>query len=281
MEGPADYELQKTHPPPGPPPPPDQRLLLWFLTAAMLVALGAAAFFFMRYEQPQPRSLVPSPPGAGPVAPSDVSLGVDVPPIELPPLDDTDPLVRQLARALSSHPRVAAWLTTDSLIRNFVVAVENISTGRTPAMHVRALRPTGQFRVAERGEGLIIDPASYERYAPIAAAVQSIDGQGAARLYTTLKPRLEDAYRELGHQESFDRALERAIVALLQVPVLEGNVAMVSKGALYRYEEPQIERLTAAQKQLARMGPRNVRIIQVKLRELGLELGMRAERLPA
>jgi Protein of unknown function (DUF3014) len=277
MADPADYELQKAHPPPDPLPPGNRQLVLWFLTAAMLVALGATAFFFMRYEQPRPRSVDFSPPEAGRAPPSDVSLGIDIPPIELPPLDETDPLVRQLVGALTSHPRVTAWLTTDGLIRNFVVTVENISTGRTPAIRLRALRPAGQFRVIERGEELVIDPASYARYAPIAAAVQSIDALGAARLYTTLKPRLEDAYRELGHQESFDRALERAVVALLQVPVFTGEIAVASKGALYRYEEPRIEQLTGAQKQLARMGPRNVRIIQSKLRELARRLGMRVD----
>ena len=281
MADPADYELQKAHPPPGPLPPGNRQLVLWFLTAAMLVALGATAFFFMRYEQPRPRSVDVSPPEPGRGPPSDVSLGIDIPPIELPPLDETDPLVRRLVGALSSHPRVTAWLTTDGLIRNFVVTVENISTGRTPATGLRALRPAGQFRVIERGEELVIDPASYARYAPIAAAVQSLDAFGAARLYTTLKPRLEDAYRELGHQESFDRALERAVAALLQVPVFTGDIAVASKGALYRYEEPRIEQLTGAQKHLARMGPPNVRIIQSKLRELARQLGMRVDLLPS
>jgi hypothetical protein len=205
---------------------------------------------------------------------------VEVEPIELPPLDDTDALVRRLVAGLSSHPSITAWLASDGLIRSFVVAVENISTGRTPARHLRALRPKGEFRVVDRGGELEVDPRSYERYTQIAGAVQSIDAQGAARLYTTLKPRLEEAYRELGHQESFDRALQRAIVTLLQVPVLQANIGMVPKGALYQYLDPRVERLTAAQKQLARMGPQNVRIVQAKLREVAVALGMQPGQLP-
>jgi hypothetical protein len=280
VENPADYELQKTHQPPVLPPRRDRRFVLWFLIAAMLVALGTVAVFFLRHEQPQPERSVAAPADAD-VAASSASLGVDVQPIDLPPLDETDALVRRLVAALSTHPRVAAWLTTDGLIRNFVVVVENISTGRTPAAHLRALRLAGPFRVVEHGEELVIDPGSYERYSSIAAAIQSIDAFGAARLYTTLKPRLEDAYRELGHQESFDRALERAIVALLEVPVLNGEVPVVPQGALYRYEEPRLERLTDAQKQLARLGPRNARLVQDKLREVARQLGIKAERLPA
>jgi hypothetical protein len=281
VEDPADYELRKTQSPQRDPPPRERRLLLWFLIAAMLVALVTTALFFLRHDQPQPRRVGAPPADPEGVSSSSASLGVEVPPLDLPPLDQTDALVRQLVGGLSSHPRVAAWLATDGLIRNFVVVVENIATGRTPAAHLRVLRPAGPFRVIEHGEDLVIDPASYGRYSSIAAAIQSIEPLAAARLYTTLKPRLEDAYRELGREESLDRALERAIVALLEVPVIDGIVPIAPKGALYRYGDQRIELLTGAQKQLARMGPRNVRIVQTKLRDIARELGIPAERLPS
>jgi hypothetical protein len=206
-------------------------------------------------------------------------LGAAVAPIELPPLDETDAVVRRLVGTLSSHPGLVAWLATDGLIRTFVVVVENIATGHTPARHLRALKPAAAFRVIERDEQLVTDPRAYERYSQVAAVVQSIDAEGAARVYATLKPRIEQAYRELGYQESFDHALERVVVALLQVPVVDSDVTLTAKGALYIYADPRIERLTPAQKQLARMGPRNVRLIQAKLRQVALELGMRAELL--
>jgi hypothetical protein len=281
MEDPADLELQKTAPAAAPYRPPERPFPLWLVASGLVIVLAVAAFFFLRREPAQAPPAAVAPPAAPPVAsPPERPLGADVTPIELPPLDQTDALVRRLVGAVSSHPSVAAWLATDGLIRNFVVSVENISTGRTPARHLRALRPTGPFRVVARGEQIVADSRSYERYSAIAGAVQSIDAVGAARVYSTLKPRIEDAYRELGHQESFDRALERAIVALLQVPVLQEDVALAEKGALYVYEDPRIERLTAAQKQLARMGPRNVRIIRARLRDVALELGMPPERLP-
>lgn len=284
MDNLDDYELQKTEPPPVPRRTLDRRLPLWLVTAAGLFALVSVVFFFVGREQAQAPP-APEPPGASdPAPPPDRPLGAawePVEPIELPPLDETDAVVRRLVGALSLHTGVAAWLATDGLIRTFVVAVENIATGQTPAKHLRALKPAGAFRVIERDEHLVADPRSYARYSQIAGVVQSFDAGGAARVYATLKSRIEQAYRELGHQESFDRALERTIVALLEVPVLDDDVTMAPKGALYVYDDPRIERLTAAQKQLARMGPRNVRVIQAKLRDVALELGMRAERLPA
>ena len=49
----------------------------------------------------------------------------------------------------------------------------------------------------------------------------------------------------------------------------------------YGFAAPDVEALTAAQKQLLRMGPRHVRTIQSSLRAIALALGIPAERLPA
>jgi hypothetical protein len=207
-------------------------------------------------------------------------LGAPAEAIDVPPLGESDDVVRMLVRELSSHPRVAAWLTTDNLIRNFTVVVENIAAGRTPANHLRVLRPEGPFQVIDARGAPVIDPRSYDRYNEIAGAVASTDADGAARLYSILKPRIEEAYRELGIQEPFDRALERALVSLLQVAAVEGEVALLPMGGVYHYNDLRLERLTQAQKQLVRMGPRNVRVIQGKLRQIALALGIAPERLP-
>jgi hypothetical protein len=192
--------------------------------------------------------------------------------VELPPLADTDALVRRLVGELSSHPRVAAWLATDGLIRSFTVAVQNVAEGQVPARALRVLRPTGQFTVIETGSDLRIDPRSYARYDGLADAVNSVDAAGAARLYSLLKPRIEEAYAELGNDVPFDRTLERAIVMLLRAPVLEGSVPLDPSGGVFAFENQNVERMTAAQKQLTRMGPRNARLIQQTLRAIALPL---------
>ena len=99
--------------------------------------------------------------------------------IVLPALPDTDPIVRQLVGQLSAHPKIAAWLATDQLIRNFTVVVDNISTGRTPSGHLGKVRPTGNFQVREDRDGLWIDPRSYARYDKYAEAISGLDAHGA------------------------------------------------------------------------------------------------------
>ena len=201
--------------------------------------------------------------------------------IDLPPVNQTDAIVRELVAKLSSHPTVAAWLTTDQLVRNFTAVLDNISTGRTPSGHLGKVRPTGNFQVRDDRGSVWIDPRSYRRYDKYADAVSALDARGAARLYATLKPRIADSYRELGHPDgNVDAALERAVVELLKTPVVEGDVALASKSVAYEFADPRLQSLSSAQRQFLRMGPRNVRLIQAKLREMAPFLGIPAESLP-
>jgi hypothetical protein len=218
-----------------------------------------------------------------PTAPSPRPLGDDGDRIAIPPLDGSDPIVRSLVRAISGNPTVAAWLATDGLIRNFVVVVANIAQGATPAKHLTPLRPSSAFRVVDRGGKSYVDPRSYDRYGAITDAVGSVDPGRAARLYGTLRPRLEEAFGELGSQDpEFDHALEGAIVALLRTPIAVDDAVWVRpKGGIgYAFGDERLEALSPAQKQLLRMGPRNARLIQERLREIALALGIGQEALP-
>jgi hypothetical protein len=284
MQDPSDYQLDHADSPLPPGPPRPRAVWPWLAGLVALVAVILAIVLLRRDgSPPQTESLALDAPGPAPTpgALPDGSLGAPAEPIDVPPLDESDSVVRTLVAALSSHPRLTQWLATDGLIRTFTVSVENIASGQTPAVHVPAARPRGAFQAIDEEDVVLVDPRSYERYTEIADVFASIDAQGAARLYTGLKPRIEQAYRELGHPESFDRAMERTIVSLLEVPVLSGDVALEPRGAVYQFADPRLEALTGAQKQLLRMGPRNVRLIQTTLRELAQALGIQSSRLPA
>jgi Protein of unknown function (DUF3014) len=243
-----------------------------------VVAAAIAAFIAFRARVPELATTAPAG-GAAPVA-AIGPLGGDVVPITLPPLDQSDGVVADLVRKLSTHPQVAAWLTTNGLIRNFVLVVSNIAEGKTPARWLPPLRPAAPFRVVERNGQIYGDARNDERYRPLADAVASIDPKGAASLYATLKPRIEEADSELGQPAgSFDRTLERAIVLLLETP-LRGESRLQLHGIGYGFANPEAESLTPAQKQLLRMGPGSARVVQAKLREIALALGVPPQRLP-
>jgi hypothetical protein len=278
----SDFELNKTPDESSPAAPrPTRPAGLWIIVAMLIAAAAVAAYFALAWRpRPAPTQTAPSAPTAPATVPP-TSLGGSGEPITLPPLDASDTLVRTLVQALSESSAVMAWLPTNGLIRNFTVVVANIADGATPARHLSVLRPRSPFRIVEQDGIATVDPRSYDRYARIADAIGSIDPAGAARLYGTLKPRIEEAHRDLGSPDpSFDRTLERAIVALLNTPVVEGPIRLRPTGIGYGYADERLESLTAAQKQLLRMGPRNVRIIKARLREIALALGIAQTRLP-
>ncbi len=119
---------------PGSLAPRSRRLLAIVAFLAIAIVLLGAGYFWLR----RGRSETASPAAA---APADAAVKVRQDPAELislPPLDQTDPLVRQLVGALSSHPVVASWLTTDRLIVNFVVVTSKIADGQTPVAELKA-----------------------------------------------------------------------------------------------------------------------------------------------
>jgi len=271
-----DVELVKSHDEPRLLPPPQAGpSRLWIVVAILVVAIAAITYVLVNRQRPAPAA------SAARTAPAPSRpLGAQAPAIELPPLDASDAAVRELVKQVTSNPRIAAWLATDGLIRSFTVGVQNIAEGSTPAARFGVLRPGGAFETTGRS-AIEISPRSYQRYDELAAAMASIDPAGAARLYTIVKPRVDEAYRDLGFPDTpFDRALEQAIVSLLQVPAVDGPVRLEPKGIGYAYANPQLEGLTAAQKQLLRAGPGNVRMIQAALRQIALALGIPPQRLP-
>jgi Protein of unknown function (DUF3014) len=274
----SDYELRKVSDEPTEPPQPPWLSKPWIAVALLLALAGVAVYLYLRPSPapvPSPTESVEAVPEAG------APLGREPMEVALPALDQSDAFVRTLIATLSSHPTLAAWLATNGLVRNFTVVVTNIADGATPAVHLARLRPKARFEVIERNGRQAIDPRSYERYTTFATAVASIDPAGAARLYATLKPLIEEASRDLGSPNaSFDVTLEQAIVRLLGTPILKDPVYVVPHGIGYAFEDPSVEALSPAQKQLLRFGPRNVQLIQGALSDIALALGISPQRLP-
>lgn len=262
---------------PGPERPPGRGPWLWIVLVLVLAAAAAAWWLLGRgpgeeAEPPppvaeQPRTEAPSP-------------AVEEPEedLTLPPLDASDKVVAELIGELSKRPELAQYLATDSLIRRFVAAIDNVSRGVSPRANLPSLIPEGGYLVAGAGgDAVRPDPESYRRYDSATAVLLSIDDQGAARLYRRLRPLLEEAYRDLGYPEGgFGATLARAIDHLLAAPVPPADPELVpaARGGGYAYADPELESLSAAQKHLLRAGPDNVRRIQAKLRDLRRQLDL-------
>ena len=215
---------------------------------------------------------------AGPVTPAS-SVAVPNPesvaaptPVVLPPLDQMDGFLRSLFAGLSSQPTLLAWLATDDLIGSLATAIDRLANGQTPARDLAPLRPGPGFAVVTRRGVPYVDPSSYARYDAIVQAATAVDAARLATIYTTIEPRLAEAYAKQGHTGSVRDALQRAIATILATPDPPAEVALVAGVGGYSYADARLESLPAAQKHLVRMGPANVQRVREAVRQFSAAL---------
>lgn len=249
----------------------------WFGIALALVLLASVAILFVRWQSARvaPPAPAAGAPAAEPAAPATEPAPTARAP--LPALGASDAFVRELALAVSRHPRFASWLANDELVRRFVAAVINVADGSSPNPHLRFLTPADSFRARRSAGAWSVDPESFGRYDLAADVFASLDTAHVARLFAYLHPLFDLAYAEIGDPtSSFDATLARAIERLLAVPVPELPLALIPEGAGFAFADHGLEERPLAEKQLLRMGPANQRRVQEKLRELAAALGTRA-----
>ena len=244
------------------------------LAAVVLVLILAGVFWLLRDQEeeiPAPE-IAPTPVVAEPdeaAAPGRLDLG------EIPPLVDSDEWLRDVVSQVSSHPQLAEWLITPDLIRGFVVVVDNVAEGSSPAKHLRVAAPESDFGVRESGESIYIDSASYDRFDLLIDVIESLDTEGTAELYESIRPWCQQSYQDLGYPgDDFDSRLYRAIQRILATPVVEGPIELEPKVTAYQFADPALEELSPAAKQFLRLGPDNLERLQAKLRELAMAIGL-------
>lgn len=258
---------------PSAPSSPGPRVV-WFGVLAALVA-GAGIWYVTRQRAADAASAdaAASPP---PVASQALAPETPAPP-PLPPLAEMDPYVRELFATLGTHPALLKWLATDDLVGAMATAIDRLAQGQSPARDLAVLRPTQGFAVARGGGITRLDPVATTRYAPLVAAVTTVNPAALADAFSTLRPRLAEAWLAQGHPEgSFDTAVRAAIEVVVSTPDVPADAALVPGVGGYAYADPAFERLPAAQKHLIRMGPDHVRRVREAARQFGAALTARS-----
>jgi len=172
---PPDYPLRPGDEDSPPESPQHSSVRTSIVAIVLLIAAAAAWVVLVRGPGSPLQPVSESTPAESGGQDRALPLGGAAAAVSVPPLDQSDALVRDLVRRLTTQPSVAAWLATDGLIRNFTVSIANVADGITPERHLRRLRPSEPFAVVRQGDELVIDPASYHRYDTFAAAAASID----------------------------------------------------------------------------------------------------------
>jgi len=263
----------------------DFRKVVW--TAIVLIALigiGFGVYYFFFYKKSEETFVAQAVQEEPSELPADKPLGEEVERVLTErqlDLDKSDDLVNKLAVKLSSHPQLTAWLKNKDKIRHFVAVIDNIADGMSPRSHLGFLSPRENFEVIKRGNRYYLNPASYSRYNLVAEVFESLDTKECAKLYWELKPLIQEAYFELGYpNQDFHDTLFTAVVELLNTPVVEGDILVEKKVVTYIMVDQKLENLSESQKHFLRMGPRNIRKIQDKLREFAQVLGFPEDQIP-
>ena len=252
---------------------------LWTVGAGvLLVAGGLGVYFLQRDGEPSvaaPTAVVPRPVPST-EAPRTAPVVTATPPartVPLPPLDQSDPDVQGGLTELFGQEAIAQFLVPERIVRNIVVTIDN-APRQQMALNQRPIKPTpGEFVTSGPEEALVLAPENYARYAPFIAVVRAMDAKTLVALYRGLQPLFQQAYEELGHPNGeFNTRLIEVIDHLLAAPAAPAEIRLVQPSVLYRYADERLEKLSAGQKLLLRMGPENAAIIKGKLGDIRAQL---------
>ena len=247
----------------------------WALVALAIALVGAGAWFWLTRSPPAPPPPAPVAAAPAPAEPAPAAAPVPAPAVT-PVAGDQ---LRSLLEAISPSKLLRGWLTEGDAVERWAVVTDNLAEGASPRKALAFLEPRKPFAVADRDGATVVAPESYRRYDAFADAVASVDVDGAVRAYRGLHEVLQAAYRALGYPgASLDDVTARALHRIAGAPVAEKEVVVVPapEGAIWLYADPKLEQLTAVEKHLLRMGPRNEKIVQAKARALLQARGMPA-----
>ncbi len=241
-------------------------------------AAGAVLLFWPRDVAPPPAPTV-APAPATPTAAAPViryPLEAASPNAEqtpLPSLQESDTMVLDALAGLVGGNALELLMQRDGIIQRIVATVDNLPR-QTLAPRLLPVRPVpGPFATVGSGDAMVIAGDNAARYAPYLRVVDAIDAKTLAALYVRLYPLFQQAYRDLGYPNGYfnDRLIE-AIDDLLAAPIVQAPIRLAQPKVLYEFADPALERRSAGQKLLMRMGNNNAARVKAKLAQFRREV---------
>lgn len=208
----------------------------------------------------------PSPtPSTAPDSTSNQPVRDDVVP---PPLHLTASDAVVLAAVTQLSPEVVQWLLPDDQIRKWVATINLLAEGKFPVKDRPLEVALPPFQVRTQGETLLLERNNYRRASALVKALTEMPPSRVARHYEAWRPLLEQAQEELGNGKQFDERLQTAIARVLAVQPLTGEIELKAGVLKYTYADGTLEKASALEKALWRLGPSNTLRIQNFLRHL-------------
>ena len=234
---------------------------------ALLAVLAGGGYYFWSTRG---KEVQPPPPPQAASAPASPAPQASVPPVEhplenapapaepLPALADSDVASQDALAELFGASAFTRLFYPENIVRHFVATIDNLPR-RTVALRIMPIKPVGgPFLTAGREGSHAIHPDNAARYTPYVLALEAVDTRKLVATYIRLYPLFQQAYAELGYPSRYfnDRVFE-VIDNLLAAPDLPASVALTQPKVMYEYADPELEKLSAGQKMMMRMGRDN------------------------
>lgn len=199
-----------------------------------------------------------------------------------PPLNQSDAPLKDAITQLNNGAELVSLLVDEEIIRKIVRAVYGLSEGRIVQQFRPILSPKGVFQAkpigikstTEDGQALYrMTRENEKRYSSFIAALSMVNNAAFEEIYLFYLPTLNNAYAELGVSEGdFHTTLIKAIDVILDAPPVDSALILVQPTVAYKYQNPELEKLSAAHKLLLRMGTENSEALKLELREIKQKL---------
>lgn len=193
-------------------------------------------------------------------APQPAQSEIVEPAIELPELAASDGFVLE---RIAGWQIPDAWLQRDDLLARAAVVVLNTAEGRVPRRQVSFLTPAERYPVVTVDTGgdepqFFVDPAGYARYERYVDVLENVPPDELAAFVGLVTPLLAEALALLGERRAPEELLLATVERLDGLPEVPREAELVRPNVMYLYADPALEELPEFDKQMLRMGPRNL-----------------------
>jgi len=192
----------------------------------------------------------------------------------LPTLEESDDRIKNILAEIVGSDLVNLFFKTTGLIHRFVVTIDSLPKEELPVKY-RLLPPTpGKFLIKEASaETFILDPENFKRYDSAMQLLKKLDTEQFVKWYTRFYPLIQETYDSLGYNNQYfnDRFIF-VIDHLLETPELTDSIELMQHKIFYNFARPDLQKLSAGQKILIRIGPENAAMVKEKLAGLRKQL---------
>jgi hypothetical protein len=234
----------------------------------LLAILFGGAAWYSFVKEPDPVHEVPPPTLSPDEAPEQVQVEVEAPaedffvydepepepaPEPLPELNSSDDEITAALGGIIGADTLSLYLVKDQAISRVVVTIDSLTSRQVPPL-INPVKPAeGKLGVEYAGEHMLLGSDNFARYDGYVAMLQALGTDALLGFY------------------NHDRLLQ-VIDNLLETPDVPGPIYLTKPEAVYLFEDPALEAMTAGQKILVRMGSANAEVVKNKLTEIKLSL---------